>query len=120
MRCPGSAFAEGGYFAPAWGWAAIGFLWVAVVALLLRPIIRLGRLDAVFLAGLLGLAVWTVVSTAWSANAKGSCFGPLAESPQGSAASAGASQGGERRGPTYGASKLANALARSPPCGCEK
>src|SRR5206468_1193632 len=62
------AFVQGGYFATAWGWAALAFLWVAAVALVVRRTIRLGRLDGVFLGGLAGLVAWMLVSRSWSSS----------------------------------------------------
>jgi hypothetical protein len=62
----GLAFAQGGYFATAWGWAALALLWLAAVALLVRPRLLIGRLDVVFVGGLAGLVAWVLVSRAWS------------------------------------------------------
>jgi hypothetical protein len=64
----GLGFAEGGYFATAWGWAAIAFLWCAAIALVLKRTIRVGVLDAVFVASLAGLVTWMLASTTWSAS----------------------------------------------------
>src|SRR5829696_7681069 len=64
----GLAFAQGGYFATAWGWAALGFLWCAAVALVMRRTIRLGVLDVVFVAGVAGLLMWVLLSATWSAS----------------------------------------------------
>jgi hypothetical protein len=64
----GLAFAQGGYFATAWGWAALAFLWVAAVALVLRRTVRFGRLDAMFVGGVGGLVVWTLASRTWSSS----------------------------------------------------
>ena len=60
------AFAQGGYFATAWGWAALGFLWCVAVALVMRDTIRVGALDVLSLGGLGGLLVWIALSATWS------------------------------------------------------
>jgi O-antigen ligase len=60
------AFGQGGYFATAWGWAAVGFLWVAAIALVLRRTMSAGWLDVLFVGGLAALATWMLVSSAWS------------------------------------------------------
>jgi hypothetical protein len=65
----GLGAADGGYFPPAWGWAALGLLWVAAAALLLRPGLPLSRREAVFLALLAALVGWTALSALWSASA---------------------------------------------------
>jgi len=60
------AFGQGGYFATAWGWATVGFLWISAVALVLRRTMSAGRLDGLFVGGLAALAMWMLVSRAWS------------------------------------------------------
>src|SRR5215208_5492181 len=64
----GLAFAQGGYFATAWGWAALGSLWCTAIALVMRRTIRLGVLDRLSLAGLASLLAWILLSTTWSAS----------------------------------------------------
>ena len=61
--------ADGGYFPPAWGWTALVSLWLVIAWLLLgRAALHGGRLVAVFLSGLTGLAAWTWLSLAWTDN----------------------------------------------------
>jgi O-antigen ligase len=61
--------ADGGYFPPAWGWTALVSLWLVIAWLLLgRAALHGGRLAAVFLGGLTGLAAWTWLSLAWTDN----------------------------------------------------
>jgi hypothetical protein len=64
----GLGFAEGGYFATAWGWAALAFLWCGAVTLVLKRKLRIGVLDAVFVGDLAALLMWTLASTIWSAS----------------------------------------------------
>jgi hypothetical protein len=64
----GLAAADGGYFAESWGWATLAYLWLAALALILRTQVRLGRLDLAVLGSLSSLALWTLVSTAWSSS----------------------------------------------------
>jgi len=56
----------GGWWPTTWGWGALGLLFVAAAALLLRPRIELGPLDLAFLGGLGALTTWTAVSWLWS------------------------------------------------------
>src|SRR3712207_3758230 len=46
--CPivGLGLGAGGYFPPAWGWAALWFGWLAILALVLRDDIALDRRSA--------------------------------------------------------------------------
>jgi hypothetical protein len=62
------AAADGGYFAESWGWAALAYLWLAAVALIFRDGLRLARLDLVLLGSVAALALWILVSTAWSSS----------------------------------------------------
>ncbi len=57
---------SGGYFPAAWGWGAVGLAWIAMLALILRPAIGLGRIEAVALVALAGLTLWTFASFWWS------------------------------------------------------
>ncbi len=61
--------ANGGYFPASWSWASVGLLWTALVALLVRPVIALGRAQLAFLGGVVGLVGWVWLSTAWSGGA---------------------------------------------------
>jgi hypothetical protein len=63
------AFANGGYFPTAWGWAALAPLLVAGVALAVRDRLELGRLDAAWPAALGALTAWIGLSTLWSPSA---------------------------------------------------
>jgi O-antigen ligase len=63
------AAADGGYFAPSWGWTALVGLWVVAVWLLLdRVELGAGALGAAFLGALAGLAGWTWLSLLWTEN----------------------------------------------------
>ena len=66
--------ADGGYFPPAWGWAALAFAWAAALALLLRDDLRLTRLEAAWLGALVALAAWTAASIGWSDDPTQSVF----------------------------------------------
>ncbi len=65
----GLAAANGGYFAPAWGWSSLALLWVAAAGLVLRRRIALGSADLVLLGALLALLGWTALSLLWSGTA---------------------------------------------------
>jgi hypothetical protein len=60
---------SGGYWPTAWGWTALAFLFVAAVILVASSDPRMGRLEAIFPAALLGFAIWGIASAAWSASA---------------------------------------------------
>lgn len=62
------AFANGGYFPVAWGWAALALLWLAAIALALDVAFEAGPLDRLFLAALAGLACWIFVSLLWTGS----------------------------------------------------
>ena len=62
------AAADGGYFAESWGWATLAYLWLAVLALIFRTELRLARLDLVLLGSVSALALWILVSSAWSSS----------------------------------------------------
>jgi O-antigen ligase len=61
------AASNGGYWPTAWNWAAIAFLWVAAIALVLSTA-SIGRLELVMLASLSALLVWTGLSSWWSSD----------------------------------------------------
>jgi O-antigen ligase len=63
-----TAAKQGGYFASSWGWSGLGLLLAAALALGFRHRIDLDRLVLAFLAGLVGLLLWTALSTVWSAS----------------------------------------------------
>jgi hypothetical protein len=58
--------ANGGYFPTEWGWASLGFLLVALTAVILRARLRLTRASAVLLLGLVVFAGWTALSVLWA------------------------------------------------------
>jgi hypothetical protein len=58
--------AQGGYFPSAWGWAALGLLWPAGIALVLRPSVRVSRAEWVFVVAWLALGAWIALSLLWS------------------------------------------------------
>jgi len=60
------SIANGGYFPTEWGWASLGFLLVALTALILRGGLRLTRASAALLLGLLLFAGWTALSVLWA------------------------------------------------------
>ena len=63
------AFRSGGYFPSEWGVELLVLGLIALIAVLLRDRPTIARLDAAVLAGLIGLAIWTLASTAWSPGA---------------------------------------------------
>ena len=62
-------FHSGGYFPSEWGLELLALTLVALAALLTAERLPLDRRAAVLLAGLAGLAVWTVASVGWSSGA---------------------------------------------------
>lgn len=63
------AAADGGYFAPAWGWTALVGLWLAAAWLVLgRVAFAAGALGAAFLGAVAGLTAWTWLSLLWTEN----------------------------------------------------
>ncbi len=62
----GLGAAHGGYFATAWGWAALGLAWSAGVALVVRSQIHYTRLELAACAALATFVVWIGVSALWS------------------------------------------------------
>lgn len=63
------AAVDGGWSPTSWGWSSLAFAGVAVVALLLRTSVAVGRLETALLAALSAFAVWTLLSAAWSDDA---------------------------------------------------
>jgi hypothetical protein len=61
--------ANGGYFPASWSWASVGLLWTALILLLVRPVIAVGRAQLAFVGAALGLVGWIWLSTAWSGSA---------------------------------------------------
>jgi hypothetical protein len=60
------ALDSGGYFPRSWVWSSVLFFWAAALALGTKPHIRVGRAGAAFVASILLLAIWTLVSAVWS------------------------------------------------------
>jgi hypothetical protein len=60
------AAGRGGYFPTAWGWAAVPLCWAAAMALCLRTLPQLGRLELMFFSALLVFAGWIALSALWS------------------------------------------------------
>jgi hypothetical protein len=58
--------AGGAYFAPAWGWSALGFALAAAAALVAADRVELGPLDLAILGALGALVAWTAASLLWS------------------------------------------------------
>ncbi len=63
------SFLSGGYFPSDWGLVALALVLAAAAILLVADDAPLGRLDAVLLAALAGLAAWQVLSILWSTGA---------------------------------------------------
>jgi hypothetical protein len=62
----GLAANNGGYFPTVWGWGALALFSVAAIALVVNSTASLGRLELLFLAGLVAFAGWIAASVAWS------------------------------------------------------
>jgi hypothetical protein len=62
----GLAFAQGGYFATAWGWEALALFAIAATALVVRAELRLQRYELVALAAAGGLLGWILLSALWA------------------------------------------------------
>jgi Flp pilus assembly protein TadD len=60
---------DGGYWPTAWDWTALVLLTVASAALVAKPEVRIGKLQAALPAGLLALTLWEVVSVSWAGSA---------------------------------------------------
>jgi tetratricopeptide (TPR) repeat protein len=63
------AAAHGGYYPDEWGWAALGFLWIALLALAAQPKPALDLRFAGTIGALAGFGVWIAVTATWSSNA---------------------------------------------------
>jgi len=63
-----TALVNGGFFATAWGWPALGFLVLLLAAAIAFEAVHLGRLDLVAVGALAALAAWSAVSALWSSN----------------------------------------------------
>ena len=60
------ALDSGGYFPHAWVWSSVVLFWAAALALGVVPRVQVGRAEAVFVASIVLLAGWTLVSAIWS------------------------------------------------------
>ncbi|MCW2964287.1 MAG: hypothetical protein JWO17_1539 [Actinomycetia bacterium] len=60
------ASSQGGFFATTWGWSALALLWATVIALVLRPEVRVSPLEAIFVGAALALLAWTLASNLWT------------------------------------------------------
>jgi hypothetical protein len=57
---------QGGYFPTAWGWATVGLLWPAGIALVLRSRLHVSRAECAFQFAWLALGAWIALSLLWS------------------------------------------------------
>src|SRR5437763_12875017 len=64
-----TAAVNGGYFPTEWGWPALVFVLVAVLAVLVRERFALGRLELLAVGALAAFALWTLLSVLWSSSA---------------------------------------------------
>jgi O-antigen ligase/polysaccharide polymerase Wzy-like membrane protein len=64
-----TAAVNGGYFPTEWGWPALAFVLVALLAVLLRDRVELSRLELATVAAFAALLLWTLLSIAWSVSA---------------------------------------------------
>ncbi|MEP7335726.1 MAG: hypothetical protein ABI717_08095 [Actinomycetota bacterium] len=58
---------DGGYFSSSWGWAALAFVWVALLALLLGGQ-SVQRHGGIWLVALVLFTLWLAASAAWSSD----------------------------------------------------
>jgi hypothetical protein len=63
-----TAVENGGFFSGSWAAAAVGFLWLTAVALLLGMRVELTALEWAWIGSFAGFLVWTAFSAAWSVN----------------------------------------------------
>src|SRR4051794_22180626 len=63
------AAANGGYSPTAWGWVTLGLAWAAILALVLRADVSIGRLEAIAIVAFGALVVWSLASVLWSDDA---------------------------------------------------
>jgi O-Antigen ligase len=65
------AFANGGYFPVAWGWAGLALLSLAAIALAFDVSVEGGVSERLFLGALAGLTVWVSLSLFWTTSVPG-------------------------------------------------
>jgi O-Antigen ligase len=65
----GIAFAHGGYFPREWGWGLLAVALVALMSVLVRERLSLGRLELAAVGLWTAFAAWTAASTIWSVSA---------------------------------------------------
>jgi O-antigen ligase len=68
LATAGLSAANGGFFPSSWGWSALGLLWLAIVALIVREVERPAPAELGFAAVALLFAAWTWTSIAWSSD----------------------------------------------------
>lgn len=64
----GLSAANGGFFPSSWNWSTLALLWLAIIALVVRPLARLHSVEVALVAAIVALAGWTWLSIAWSAD----------------------------------------------------
>jgi tetratricopeptide (TPR) repeat protein len=62
------AAGDGGYWPTAWGWSALGFCWLAIMALLFRDRIELAASERAVLLLFFALFAWTFASVLWTTS----------------------------------------------------
>jgi tetratricopeptide (TPR) repeat protein len=67
----GLGFANGGYFPVAWGWSALGLLWLVAIALVLGVAVEIGVRELIFLGALAALTAWVALSLLWTTSVPG-------------------------------------------------
>jgi O-antigen ligase len=68
------AASDGGYWPTAWSWTTLVFSWVAVLALLLRDVVRISILERLFLLLVGLLSLWIVASLLWTSSTSRTVF----------------------------------------------
>ncbi len=60
------SFSSGGFFPPAWGWAAMAFALAVAAMLVYADSVELGRLDVVMFLALCSFSAWILLSLVWT------------------------------------------------------
>src|SRR5436190_14305139 len=63
---------NGSYFSTSWGWEALAFLGIGITGLISMTKLRMGLLQAAFLAALTAFVAWVGLSAFWSESVPGS------------------------------------------------